>query len=236
MLKRLLCTAAIAALWVTSPKIALAQDNPVVVELFTSQGCSSCPPADKLMQKLAARDDVIALALHVDYWDYIGWKDEYADSANTVRQQDYAYAAGRKMIYTPQMVVNGLDDVVGTRSMELADLISLHKSKPDTVALSIARDGDALHIQANAQSVLSDGPYLVQMVRFSPARKAHITRGENAGRDLTFVNVVESWTVLDEWDGRTALDLETKIEGDLPVVVLIQKTGPGAIMAAAQLD
>src|SRR6056297_1329329 len=98
------CAAALASF--TAPALA---DDPVVVELFTSQGCSSCPPADAMLGELAERDDVIPLALHVDYWDYIGWADIFADPAYTRRQKGYAHATGQRMVYTPQMVIDGQD-------------------------------------------------------------------------------------------------------------------------------
>ena len=102
---------------------AAAADRPVVVELYTSQGCSSCPPADAILAELADREDVIALAFHVDYWDYIGWKDIFADPANTLRQRNYARVAGARSVYTPQMIVDGQDHVVGTKPMKLAEHI-----------------------------------------------------------------------------------------------------------------
>jgi hypothetical protein len=104
-----------ATLVMTFSAPVLAQSNQVVVELYTSQGCSSCPPADKILTKLAARDDVIALALHVDYWDYLGWKDVFGSPRNTQRQRNYAHARGSKSIYTPQVVVQGVGQGVGSR-------------------------------------------------------------------------------------------------------------------------
>ncbi|MFV2038375.1 MAG: DUF1223 domain-containing protein, partial [Paracoccaceae bacterium] len=101
-----------------------AQSNAVLVELYTSQGCSSCPPADELLKKLDKRDNVIALALHVDYWDYLGWKDEFANPEFTKRQKSYAYMAGVRTVYTPQMVIGGVAPVVGHQEMEVADLIN----------------------------------------------------------------------------------------------------------------
>ena len=97
-----------SALWMALASFVSAQE-PVVVELLTSQGCSSCPPADKIVAELSERDDIIALALHVDYRDYIGWKVEFADPAHTVRQRGYSRAAGKRSIYTPQVVVGGAD-------------------------------------------------------------------------------------------------------------------------------
>ena len=101
-MKHLLSTTFAALMALSAPVFA---DSPVVVELFTSQGCSSCPPADKMLHALAKRDDVIALALHVDYWDYIGWKDQFAQAKFTKRQRNYAALGNRRSIYTPQMIV-----------------------------------------------------------------------------------------------------------------------------------
>ena len=129
--------ATVMTFWMLAGSALWAQTSPVVVELFTSQGCSSCPPADAMLHKLAERDDVIALALHVDYWDYIGWKDEFAVPAYTKRQRGYARTNGRRMIYTPQMVINGQDDVIGAKPMDVSDLIQKHHEVADKVALEI---------------------------------------------------------------------------------------------------
>lgn len=224
--------AALVCLFTTMP--AWAQTSPVVVELFTSQGCSSCPPADEMMRVLAERDDVIALSLHVDYWDYIGWKDEFAVPANAKRQRGYAMAAGRKSVYTPEMIVNGESDIVGAKPMKLATLIDRHKSKPAQVTLSLVRHGDQVEISAQP---LSDdlAPMEVQLLRYQPARRAKITRGENAGRTVHYVNVTQDWRVVTKWNGRKDLTLRTAAPEDLPVVVLIQKSNHGPIIAAAQL-
>ena len=228
--------AALTAAWMVLPGAGMAQSNPVVVELFTSQGCSSCPPADELMHKLAKRDDVIALALHVDYWDYIGWKDLFADPAYTKRQHRYAYRGGRDVVYTPQMIINGQEDVVGARAMELADLITRHKQNAAVVTVSTKRDGNALRIDAQAVDGVPKGRLVVQLVRFSPKRRVEITRGENAGRTITYANVVEDWSVLGEWNPKSPLSVEADLDGDLPAVVLIQQKGAGAILAAAKVE
>lgn len=211
----------------------VAAQSPVVVELFTSQGCSSCPPADKLMHDLAERDDVIALALHVDYWDYIGWKDEFAVPANADRQRGYAMQAGRHSIYTPQMIINGVTDIVGARPMELSKAIAEHASRPSPVALRVSRSGTAISIAADPVTI--EGPMTVQMLRYQPERTADIKRGENAGHVLTYANVTEDWQVLTEWNGAAPLSLEANAEGENPVVVLIQQGKSGPILAAAQL-
>ncbi len=210
-----------------------ATQSPVVVELFTSQGCSSCPPADALMHDLAGRDDVIALALHVDYWDYIGWKDEFANPAFAERQRGYATEAGRRSIYTPQMIINGVTDIVGARPMELSKAIADHAAKPSVMGLSVVRSGDQLAITAQASP--TPGPFLVHLVRYVPERTANITRGENAGHTLSYANVADEWKILTEWDGVTDLDLAAEAAGELPVVVMVQQGRHGAILAAAQL-
>ncbi|SDC92158.1 DUF1223 domain-containing protein [Ruegeria marina] len=223
---------ALAAL--SLPGLAGAE-QPVVVELFTSQGCSSCPPADKIMHRLAARDDVIGLALHVDYWDYIGWKDTFASPANTLRQQAYARSGGRTMIFTPQMVVQGGQDVVGTREADVMRLIEAQKAQPAQAELSVSRAEDAVSISLTPAGAGSTGDHVLQLVRYAPLRHASITRGELAGQELDYANVVESMTVVGRWNGSAALDLTVPVEGDLPVVVLVQRADAGPIVAAARI-
>ncbi len=215
---------------------AVAGENVVVVELFTSQGCSSCPPADALMHKLVAKDYVIALSLHVDYWDYIGWKDRFADPAYTRRQKDYAVAGGRNMVYTPQMIVNGADQVVGAHAMELSDLIMAHRDQPSQVEVALERDGDLLQIGLLPLSGTEGGDFVIEVIRYTEERSVDITRGENAGRHLTYLHVVDHLEQVGTWNGDGALRLEVAIEGDRPVVVLVQERGPGRIVAAAALD
>jgi hypothetical protein len=213
--------------------LPVVAQSPVVVELFTSQGCPSCPPADKLLHELAQRDDVIPLALHVDYWDYIGWKDEFSHPDYAKRQRGYAVQAKRRSVYTPQMIVNGVTDIVGARRMELSKAIAHHADLPSRVELSVNRSGSEILI--NAQPTKVDGPLIVRMLRYTPQRSAHITRGENAGHTMLYANVTENWTVLAEWDGTTALALTSVVEGDKPVVVLVQQDQHGPILAAVRL-
>lgn len=215
---------------------AAAADRAVVVELFTSQGCSSCPPADAYLQELAARSDVVALALHVDYWDYIGWKDIFAKPAYTARQRAYARAAGRRMVYTPQMVINGQDHVVGNRPQDVEELIARHRSEgQQPVRLGVERTGERLTIRCEAPDKPGE-PMLVQLIRYRPSDTVEIERGENAGRILDYTNIVTELTVLREWDGRQALTLETELAGDQPAVVLLQEAGHGPIVAVAEID
>jgi len=207
--------------------------SPVVVELFTSQGCSSCPPADKLIHELAKRDDVIPLALHVDYWDYIGWKDEFASPANSDRQRGYATEAGRRSVYTPQMIINGTTDIVGARPMELSKAIAEHSAVTSPVTLTAERSGDVVRI--TAKSTKRDTDMLVRMLRYQTERTSRITRGENAGTTSVYANVTEDWQILQQWDGVADLELDAQATGDLPVVVMVQQGQFGAILAAVQI-
>lgn len=212
-----------------------AQNGPVVVELYTSQGCSSCPPADQMMEVLAERDDVIALSLHVDYWDYIGWKDEFADPNHAKRQRAYAAEAGRRSVYTPEMIVNGVSDIVGAKPIELAMAIEKHKSTAHKVAIDLTRNGDALTISARLLDQAQDA-MTVQVLRYQPQRSANITRGENAGRSIRYVNVAQDWQIVSAWDGAAPFYSEVAVPGTLPVVVLVQQGASGPILGAAKLD
>ena len=212
----------------------LAQANEVLVELFTSQGCSSCPPADALLKKLDARGGVIALALHVDYWDYIGWKDSFGDPAYAKRQRAYAYVAGSSTIYTPQMIVGGTAIIVGSRPMEVADLIHQMQVRDDGVRMMLERIGNRLHITARMLGSHSQ-PMIVQLVRYNPSQSVSISRGENAGRTIEYVNIVTEWRQIGKWDGKSPLKLSTRVRGSEPLVVILQAAGPGQVLAAARL-
>ncbi len=213
--------------------LAVAQSNSTVVELYTSQGCSSCPPADKILTRLAQRDDVIALALHVDYWDYIGWKDTFGDPSYTVRQRGYARAAGSRTIYTPQMVIGGVTHVVGNKPMDVVDGISEMQGQPSNVTLAIARNGQKLSI--SAKNTGNNRAMTVQVVRYIPNTSVTITRGENAGRTIEYTNIVTDWRQVKKWDGKRPLEMAVNIAGDEPVVVIVQSAGSGPILAAVEL-
>lgn len=213
---------------------ATAQQNKPVVELFTSQGCSSCPPADALLTDLAGRDDVIALALHVDYWDYIGWRDIFGDAAYTQRQQAYARAAGATTVYTPQMVIGGRDHVVGTKPMQVMDLISQHKRTSAQIALAVQKSGQTLRISATKPAGRVE-PMVVQLVRYKPEEVVAIERGENAGRSIKYSNIVRSWQNIALWDGSTDLNIAAQAPGSDAIVVIVQQDAHGPIIAAVEL-
>ena len=206
----------------------------IVLELYTSQGCSSCPPADEILAALAADPRVIALALHVDYWDYLGWKDKFADPQFTARQKAYAKAAGDRMIYTPQLIVNGLDRIVGSRPDEIADALRAHAARPMTVRLVARREGGDLYIRAEAVPP-QDRPLRIDLVRYLPEEKVQIERGENAGLTMTYTNIVTDWDHLTDWRGDQAVELRVPLGGGAPAVVLVQGDGPAEIVAAAAL-
>lgn len=213
---------------------AVAQDDLVVVELYTSAGCSSCPPADALLTKLAKRDNVLALALHVDYWDYIGWTDQFGSPQYSDRQRKYARFAHRRAVYTPQMIIGGVDDVVGSKPMDVMDFINARAKLHRNVDLKLKRQGNKVQIAAVMQGKPS-GPMIVQLVRYQPTEVVDITRGENAGRRIVYSNVVTEWLEIGQWNGKGPLQINAKVTGDQPVVVIVQARGPGEILAAARL-
>ena len=216
---------------------ALAEsEQGVVVELYTSQGCSSCPPADELMARLAQKPGVIGLTLHVDYWDYIGWTDTFGQASFTERQKAYAHAVGEKMIYTPQMIVAGDARVAGNQPDAVAQ--ALAAVKPSPVMLSLQRQGGDLVIQASAPQPLAS-PVVVQLVHYTDRAEVEIERGENSGLKVVYSNIVTSWQKLGDRSGVAPLQLVTAAEGG-PVVVILQSRapdgmGPGQIVAASRL-
>ena len=218
--------------------LARAGENLVVVELYTSQGCSSCPPADALLEKLAPRDDVLALALHVDYWDYIGWKDIFGSPAYSDRQRAYARAKGHRTIYTPQMIVGGNDHIVGNKAMELADAINAQSAQPKLADINLQQNGKKLTISAEwAGSKAAPRKMVFQLVGYVPAQDVEIRRGENAGRTIRYVNIVQHWQAVGNWDGkskkRISVDLNSK---GMLYAVILQADRNGPILAAAKLN
>lgn len=218
---------------ITVATASAAVAGPTVIELYTSQGCSSCPPADAMLVELADKDDVIALSLHVDYWDYLGWQDDLANPAYTERQQAFASAAGSRTVYTPQMVIGGKDHVIGSKPMQVMDRLRAHDSAPDPVEVTLSREGNQLTIVANAEGIAGDA--VVQIVRYWPMVERDIRRGENAGRTIAYANVVYSWQNVGIWNVSAPLEMEADIDGTEPVAVIIQAGTNGPVLGAAQL-
>lgn len=236
----------------------------VLLELYTSQGCAACPPADAMLAELAMREDVIALALHVDYWDYIGWADSFADPEYGERQKRYARRHGHSTIYTPQVVINGTEIMEGFRVMRVMDTIAAQRAIPPQVELELERDdaGDRLEIAARlavgiesplmlssrgdsrvgpamlgalAADVAVPAPLSLQLVRYRPTAHVEILAGENAGRVAQYFNIVTEWRTIGSWDMRAPLAVSVEIEGEEPTVVILQEAGQGEIVAAARL-
>lgn len=217
------------------PGAALAQRSPVVVELFTSQGCTSCPPADALLGELADRPDVLPLALHVTIWDYLGWKDKFGLEANTRRQYAYAKAARKRSIYTPQMIVEGVDRAVGSDAERVLELVDEHARIPPAAELDIERRGEVLNIRLAPVGPAGSGPADVYLVRFMDNETVAIEYGENAGQEIEYHNIVTDWTALARWDGRTEAEFGVELAGDANVAVIVQQERFGPVLTAARL-
>jgi len=221
--------------FVSLPCLARAQGAPVVVELYTSQGCSSCPPADAFLTELAQRPDVIALALHVDYWDYLGWKDDFGRPEHTARQRAYAKRAKSRSIYTPQIVVQGQDRLIGHDVDAVTERITALRAEPLEVSLQVERDGDALRIRLAPNGDAVGGPADLYVVSYNPSATVSIEAGENAGQSITYSNIVTNWVPIGQWDGRSEAELRYEGAGPSPLAVIVQRTRLGPILAGARL-
>ncbi len=220
--------------WVACVAPAMAEPV-VVVELYTSQGCSSCPPADEFVAMLANDPRILPLALHVDYWDYIGWADKFAQAKFTDRQRAYAKAVGSRTIYTPQLIIGGQHRIEGFAPDETTARLREHLAATPIVTLSVTRDGDRLVIRAEADPPLNE-TVRIQLIRYAPEETVTIERGENAGKTITYTNIVTSWEGLGDWQANAPLELTTAFGGDQPGAIILQTAGPAAILAAARID
>jgi hypothetical protein len=212
-----------------------------VVELFTSQGCTSCPPADAILAELAQKRDVVALAYHVDYWDYLGWQDTLATADNSARQYEYSSAFGSRSVYTPQAVINGARHVNGADREAIEDAIAEMSSGGDLpVEVELSYSGDSVVIETGEGEV-PGGEAHVMIVYFNPAMEVEITRGRNKGRSFTFWNSVSGFHSAGVWHGRQArfeMPLSEVVKkGAGGCAVLIQAMTadgmPGKILGAA---
>lgn len=204
--------------------------SPVVVELFTSQSCSSCPPADAVLGKLAQDDDVIALSCNVTYWNHLSWKDTLSREFCTSRQQEYARAKGLRGPYTPQIVVNGSAETVGSREGQVKKLVN---SAQAIGKITVKPDTGTLHI---ALPAIAAGNYTLTLFTFDTAHTQAIPSGENRGRTVTYTNPVTAKVNIGQWDGQTK-EVSFDTSGYQPqggYAVLAQDKG-GIIHAAGQL-
>ena len=219
----------LASVLAVSAAAAQAATPISVVELFTSQGCSSCPPANDNVRALADRPDVIALSFGVTYWDQLGWKDTFAQPAFTTRQYAYARALGHPGPFTPQVVVDGRADVVGARKGEI-EALAARTHLAGGPAIAILND----HVTLSAAPAPSR-PADVFLVRYGPrVIEVPVRAGENDGRTLPHKNVVRSLTRLGSWSGRSETFNAPPSPPGLVTVVLVQTPGAGPILAAAK--
>jgi hypothetical protein len=217
--------------------------DPIVVELFTSQGCSSCPPADQFLGDLAGQPGILALSFHVDYWDYIGWKDPYAMHLATQRQRKYAHSFDIPYVYTPQMVVQGSAQAVGSDRGDVEAAIARVRAKHAAHPIvSIERHGDGgLTVRVGAGE--SQGPATVWLVCFDRRHETDIPRGENAGARLVDHHVVRQIESIGNWKGEP-LELsvapasvsEFLSDPNSGVAALVQSGGTGPILTAVVLQ
>ncbi|MFQ5784646.1 MAG: DUF1223 domain-containing protein [Alphaproteobacteria bacterium] len=243
MLRRTIFLAALGLAVVLAVGSAQAEDarSPVLVELFTSQGCSSCPPADELIGELARRDDVVALSLHVSYWDYIGWKDAFAIPAATARQKAYDRRLARGRVYTPQMVIDGVLDEVGSNKAAVRRAIALAQAQSgQKLDIDVELDQDR-NLLVSIPGAHFDGAASIWLARYDAVRVTNVARGENAGRTVRNYNVVRELRRIGTWTGLPldirlpATALTSGDGGRDGCVIIIQKQGLGPVLAVRRL-
>lgn len=229
MTRRLLAGVALFGLMTGA---AIAAPRPVVVELFTSQGCSDCPPADALLRQVKATDpDILALDLHVTYWDYGAWKDPFSLQAATDLQNQYASLRGSTEVYTPEAVVDGKAQFVGSDKAAMAAAISEARAaiaRSDTTPVSV----EAVNEQVRVHVGPGKGAAIVWLFGFDPKRTTMVRGGENGGVTLSEVNVVRSITMLGAWDGQP-LEREIRVPAGMRFAALVQRSD-GTILGAAE--
>jgi hypothetical protein len=208
---------------------AYAQTRPTVVELYTSEGCSSCPPAEVQIGKLAQQDGIIALAFHVDYWDSGGWHDRFDFPEATARQRQYAHTLKLATVYTPQLVIDGQRDVVGG-----GNGIGASSAKTPGVPVAISVENNAVVVVLGSLQLAA--PCDVLLVDYLPEAVSKVTRGENAGRELHEFNIARSIRKLGSWQGAGetfSVPLKTLTGDATAVAVLVQQRDQGPIIGAA---
>ena len=220
--------AVLALCWTAA---AGAQQRPLVVELFTSEGCSSCPPAEAYIGQLSARADVVALAFHVDYWDDLGWRDRFELAQSVERQNIYARNLHHPSVYTPQLVIDGRFDAVGGDSNAVARALAAQRT---SVPLNVALHDAEVRVEIGAQR---EAPHCdVLLVAYRHHATSAIGRGENAGRSLEEFNIVRDIRTLGGWQGEPRefrAPLASLPHDATDVAVLIQPSGQGAMLGAA---
>src|SRR5215469_3612040 len=210
-----------------------AAERPILVELFTSEGCSSCPPADALLAELASRPDVVALSFHVDYWDRLGWQDPFSSPDATRRQHGYADLLGLATVYTPQIVVDGRWQAVGSGRNEVERALGAAGRNRDEVPVSLAGDRDRAKITLGPGG---DGiPAVLLLIGFDLRHVEAMTHGENSGRTLSHVDVVRSIEEVAQLDGRTR-GFEVPIRAPCDRIAAILQARDGRSLGVAVRD
>jgi hypothetical protein len=218
-----------------------ADEAPVVVELFTSQGCSSCPPADKYIGELAKRPDLLVLAFHVEYWNYIGWTDPYSKPWATRRQREYAARLKQRFIYTPEIVVQGAAEGIGSERENIEALIraAAEKRSPHPDLKLRWRDDGALVADIGDGRSPPGQPAIVWLVGFDRMHTTEVLSGENEGRTAWDHHPVRYFRRLGAWAGWSEELVvpadEAKNLGDYGAAILVQQDGAGPILTAASI-
>jgi hypothetical protein len=227
-----LVAAGLAAPFITTE--ASAASAPVLVELFTSQGCSSCPPADHLAGNLANQPGVMVVSLNVDYWDYLGWRDTLASPAYTKRQMDYAHGRGDNDVYTPQMVINGAAHVVGSNKGSVESAIANARR---SFSLDMSATDNEIKIDMPAGAT---GNASLWVMSIASAVNVKIERGENIGKTITYHNVVRKLSNVATWNGApTSISLPRKgiLSGDCrSCIAILQKDHVGPIIGIGKFE
>lgn len=210
--------------------------TPVLVELFTSQGCSSCPPADKLAGDLSTHPDLIMVSLNVDYWDYLGWRDTLAKPEYTQRQMDYAHTRGDNDVYTPQMIINGEAHAVGSNQAAVENAIAVARRKAENLALNLKATENELIVELPKGQSGSEATLWLMAIASSVSVK--IDHGENTGKSITYHNVVRQLVPAGMWDG-TATTLKLPRKGIMSAdtkscIAILQQGKVGPVLALAQ--
>ena len=212
---------------------ARAATGPVVLELFTSQGCSSCPPADALLQTLAQDPQVLALSFHVDYWDNGSWRDPFSRSESTARQYAYGKTLNQNGVYTPELVVDGAQGMVGSHRSDVEDALATAKTRNKPVTVTITADAGrnlTINLQASTKSSAAD----VWLIGYSPEAVTAVRGGENGGRNLTSINNVASISRIGQLQDAT-MRLTVPAPGTDHYAVLVQSISDGKIIGAGKL-
>lgn len=231
---RLWTTCGFLIIGLARPSVVLADDRLTVVELFTSQGCSSCPTADALLGELAEQPHILALSEHVDYWDYLGWKDPFASPAHTQRQRNYALALSVRYVYTPQMIVQGTTQVAGNDKAAVMRAIAM--APPAVVPITLdwqAPDRLSIALTGSVKAT----PATLWLATFDKTQLTPIGTGENEGKKLHNYNVVRSLRPIGKWAGEPVALIATVAaqhwdEGTCAAI--LQADDAGAILGAAR--